>query len=158
LEYYTTNRVFKFILKNWENVLEFEKVLKFFYDVTNRLQRPDYKLSDFYGDWLLCELKLNKWIQSPTKTDLCVKLLEAMNERKSDLINNRAMLCAIFLDPRYKFNLTADQVALAKILLCDTWNDIKTSENLECGNGNDDLNEDICSRLYEEQGAVFESD
>lgn len=99
------------------------------------MQQINYALTDFYGDWILIELKLKKCIAGNMITNLCDKLLEAFNNRKKDLINNKAMLCAVFLDPRFKFNLTSDQDALVKILLVDMWTEIKNLKQRESLNG-----------------------
>lgn len=125
MELFPNNRVFQFVLKNWSKLEETEKVLKLFYVITIRLQKIEYTLSDFYGDVILSELKLKKWIECAMSTNLSSKLLESINNRKADLIENKAMICAVFLDPRFKCNLTSDEVALTKWLLCDMWAEIK---------------------------------
>lgn len=117
-----TEKIFRFILHRWSAIEEILKILKVFYDVTIRLQRVQYTLSDFYGDWLLCELKIQKLMSNTVKeTNLSEKFVWSMDKRKGDLIKNRAMLCAIFLDPRFRLNLTTPEVALVKHLLEDTW-------------------------------------
>lgn len=69
-----------------------------------------------------------------TSTNLCSELLDAMKKRKSDLIDNRAILCSTFIDPRYKANLSVDQTALAKVLLVNMWNDVKQLKASEQAN------------------------
>lgn len=114
-------------MRNWVQIEEIMKILKVLYDVTVKLQTANYTLSDFYGDWLLMELKLRKYGEevSPTSANLCEKLLESLEHRKADLITNRAMLCAIFLDPRLKHKLQDEEIEIVKLLLCDMWEEIK---------------------------------
>lgn len=115
-------KVFQFILNGWRKLEEVLNILKIFYDLTIELQRVNYTLSDFYGQWLLCELKLQKIISNVGKeTNLCEKFIWSMNKRKNDVIQNRAMLCAVFLDPRYRSKLTTSEIALVKHLLEDAW-------------------------------------
>lgn len=128
-----------------------------FYDITIRLQKHDYTLSNFYGDWLVADIKLKKWCINSLQTDLCVKLLEALDKRKSDLIDNRAMLCSVYLDPRYKMNLSMEQILLVKILLWDMWTEVKNLKSSESsdlvGDGENSLSnksndEEDCLEAY----------
>lgn len=119
-----------------------------FYDVTIQLQKVDCTLSDFYGSWFLCELKLKKWIQSGVykNTNLCEKLTRSMDKRKSDLIDNEAMLCTIFLDPRFKANMSMDDTDLTKNILADLWMDLANlnkPSDTDNENNNDIINRNV---------------
>jgi hypothetical protein len=129
---------FKFILKNWVQIEDIVKILKVFYDVTVKLQTANYTLTDFYRDWLLMELMLRKYGEegSPACDRLCKALLQSLQNRKADLITNRAMLCCIFLDPRFKHKLQVDETALVKLLVCDMWEEIrKMNQATDTSNG-----------------------
>lgn len=120
------NRIFKFLLERWTKIEEISNTLKIFYDLTIQLQKVDCTLSDFYSSWFLCELKIKKWIQSGIyqSTDLCEKLAFSMNKRKPDLVGSEAMLCTLFIDPRFKSNMSTSDIALAKNILSDLWIDL----------------------------------
>lgn len=130
MEHHETDKVFKFVLEQWSKVEEVIKILKVFYDVTIKLQKVDCTLTDFYGDWLLCELKLQKWIATGIdRTDLCKELLRSMRNRKADMIDNVAMLCARFFDPRFKSKLLGSEIALVKHRLEDMWIKMRKPES-----------------------------
>lgn len=144
--HYQENRTFQFILSRWIKIEEIIQILKVFYDMTINLQKVEYSLSDFYGSWLLCELKLKNWIKNRTYkyTNLCEKLALSMNKRKADLISNEAMLCSLFLDPRFKPNLSSDEAVAVKHILCDLWLEfinIKKIPNEEMNNNIIDMNQ-----------------
>jgi hypothetical protein len=140
MEHHQTNKVFKFILERWAELEEVLKILKVFYDVTIKLQKFDCTLSDFYGDWLLAELKLKRWIErGNSTTNLSEKLLWSMDKRKNDIINHSAMLCAIFLDPRFKSNLSISEVALVKHLLENMWLEVKKKKSTEIAHAGDNV-------------------
>lgn len=75
------------------------KILKVLYDITIKLQNAKCALSDFYGFWLLVQLKLSELCVNLNSTNLHQKMLAALDEKKVDLLQNRAMLCAVYLDP-----------------------------------------------------------
>lgn len=121
--------IFKYILRHWNQLEETVKVLKVLYEITIKLQRATCTLSDFYGFWLWAQLKLTKLEVNSNITNLPKKLLASPEERKKDLLQNRAMLCAVYLDPRYKSDLTDNQVALVKITLGDLWDELQNINN-----------------------------
>lgn len=132
------NTVFQYLLNQWLMIEEISKILKIFYDFTIRLQHVDFTLSDLYGEWLLSDLKLQKMMANTHKTNLCEKFVWSMNKRKNDVIKNRAVLCAVFLDPRFRLNLTTSEMALVKHLLEGTWIDVKDLKRTEQANANVD--------------------
>lgn len=75
-------------------------------------------------------MKLKQMIQSPARklTKLAQKLQQCLNERKPKLIETPLMLCALFLDPRYKFAIDTDpdKIQLAKLTLERIWERLKT--------------------------------
>lgn len=71
-------------------------------------------LSDFYASWL----KLNRQIENQVlETDFATLLRDHLELRKSDLLENAAMLAAIYLDARVRFSLTGSQIIAAKMHL-----------------------------------------
>lgn len=109
------------------NVLhEMDSVLHVPYLTTVVLQKNDFTLSDFYGCFQIIELRLNKIIESPQPktTNLAQLLLQCVNKRKSKLIETPLMICAVYLDPRYKciIELDHEKIQLAKMTIEHIWN------------------------------------
>lgn len=99
------------------------------------LQKKEFTLSDFYGLLQIMDMKLNKLISSPNKkhTKLAADLQDHMNTRKKQLIENPLMRCAMFLDPRYKFDIDCDNELLifVKMTLEKVWQRIKSVKYVE---------------------------
>lgn len=108
-------KCFELLLFKWPIINEIVNVLKLPFGVTNFLQYSTFTLSDFYGSWLTMKRNLEKLLQDPNA--LCgfaQMFAEKVDDRNSILLNNTAMICAVYLDPRYKFKLTSDEVQIAK--------------------------------------------
>lgn len=76
-------------------------ILNILYLCTVRAQRKDMTISDFYGEWLLCRIKLEKYRTTRMKTNLATKLIDGFNNRRKYLFEDQASLACILLDPRY---------------------------------------------------------
>lgn len=105
--------------------METVAILKVLYEVTIKLQKANCTLSDFYGYWIWAQLKLEKLQVELKKTDLHKEILVALKQKKSDLLENKALLCAVYLDPRYRRNLTANETALVKFVMGDMWEKVQ---------------------------------
>lgn len=110
---------FRMILRRWNAIKETERILAIIYKQTLAVQKFDFTLSDFFGSWLRSELELNELSGIAGVTNLADKLVEALHNRKKELIDTRAMICALLLDPRYKSELTSDQIELGKMMFAD---------------------------------------
>lgn len=86
-----------------------EQSLKVLYDTTIALQNEKHSLSDFYADWVLAKIKLEKLTKKPDSSNIAKKLLEGIDLRKPQLFDKPMMLCAIILDPRFCTVLNNDQ-------------------------------------------------
>lgn len=114
----------------WEYVSELVKTLHIFNIQTLKLQREQCTLSDFFGYWTKIVLKLSK------KDDaFSIDLLNKMNYWRDRLLENAAMLGAIYLDPRYQRGLTAEQKNTAISFLKTLFSKIMAVEREE-QNGN----------------------
>lgn len=80
----------------WSEVENIVMVLKWPYQLTVKLQAKDLTLSDVFGHWTIMELKLQK-----ENHPLAQILLKHMKLRREAVLNNPAMIAAVFLDPRY---------------------------------------------------------
>lgn len=90
-------------------VQEIVDVLSSAFNLTVDMQRVGYGLSDMYIGWLRVIVNLNRLVKGEQQFDLAKKLLEAMNRRAPSLFESPLVLCSIYLDPRIKFKLDADQ-------------------------------------------------
>lgn len=94
------------------------EVLKLPFDVTICIQHSAYTLSDFYGNWLQMKRKIEQLAKPQDElNNFAFILLEQILKRESSLVNNSAMLAAIYLDPRYSFKLTVEEKKIAKLTL-----------------------------------------
>lgn len=109
-----TERVCALLLKKWAIVLEMERTLKILYDATIAMQNEKHTLSDFYADWVLANIKLEKLAKKSNKSNIAKRLLESLKSRKSQLFDKPLMICAIALDPRFCSVLNEDQKDQAK--------------------------------------------
>lgn len=121
-------KIQKFLLADaeWKDMEEIMKVLRPFARQTARLQSPNITLSDFYGFFLVLQIRTRKHNNS----DLAKNLLKEMDGRKAVLLENKSMLAAVFLDPRYKIALQTDRMRNDAIeRLIDIHDRLRTVEN-----------------------------
>lgn len=106
------------MIEKWDAFLEVLNVFKIPYEITNALQNPKFTLSDFYSCWLKIEHKLGSQIRKQhLLTDFAVLLREKLGFRKQELLKNAAMMCAVYLDPRVRLDLSFDEINIAKMTL-----------------------------------------
>lgn len=144
------NYKFRYVLQNIGTINEIVKVSKIPYDTTQKLQKRDFCLSDFYGSWIQMKLKLES-LKNNTQnvTDLAAQLKTALVKREPSLLSP-AMLCAIYLDGRFPNELTDSQIALVKGTLVQLWDRFKlvttvkdiTTTTTEVINTSDDILEE----------------
>lgn len=129
------------MLEKWNVFLEILKVFQIPYDATNALQSASFTLSDFYQSWLKVVYKLQRQINAQSQTDFATLLLQRLKLRQPDLLNNVAMKCAIYLDPRVRFNLTEIETSMAKMHLEKIYNRIQQLKSAKNG-ANQSANEE----------------
>lgn len=99
-------------------IVEILTALKIPYEATIALQNATFTLSDFYGCWLTILRRLAKLVlDENAETNFAQTLTTNIQKRQASLLNNQAMLCAIYLDKRYEFKLSGDERKIAKIVL-----------------------------------------
>lgn len=110
-------------MQKWLELTEIVRVLHLTFVATKMLQIPSFTLSDFFGCWLKMKYKLNKLIENEKLiTDLATTLLQKLIAREKDLLHYPSMLCAIYLDRRYKKELKDnDHIAIAKHTLINLY-------------------------------------
>lgn len=128
------NDLCKLILKKWHVVKELVFVLQIPYKATVALQYRSLTLSDTYGIWLKTKIFLEEIIKKHSlKTNLAKCLIAALNKRKHTVVNNDAMLCALYLDPRYRNEIMCDEQKTERAIgmLSNLWNRIDLIRNID---------------------------
>lgn len=157
--------IFQTMLEQWDVFLEVLNVFKLPYDVTNALQTQSFTLSDFYLCWLKIIHKLKGQIKKGTLSDLGELLLERLLIRKKALLNNAAMMTAVFLDPRVSVDLSSDEEFIAKKNIEKMYTKVKEIKAQDASNSgtnsvcpsvtaNEGEAEDSFSRLMAEKAAA----
>lgn len=125
--------VFQAVLQEWSKIVEIVNILEVPHVTTKRIQDPAFVLSDFYGCWLIMCINIKKIInQNRDQMGLAHSLISSLEDRKTQLLTHPAMLCAVFLDPRFHFDLTEDEKNFARLKIKKIWNRIvefKTSSS-----------------------------
>lgn len=133
---------FKAIKQFLPAIREAVKILEEPYVVTKMLQRPKCALSDFFGSLIIMKEKLMLWSKKLIKrTDIAQKLIDAYEKRKGNLMNNEAMISAVFLDRRYSQKQDDEEIALAKLSLCRLWERVRQKKCTDLGITTDGLME-----------------
>lgn len=120
-----TEKTFKLLLRKWHVLDEIKRILHIPYLTTNLLQKNEFTLTDFFGCIQIIDLKMKQFIENPSNryTKLAEHVQQCMSERKSQMVDNPLMLCAIYLDPRYKceLDLNPEKLQFVKITLENIW-------------------------------------
>lgn len=139
---------FKLFLFKIPILTEILHTLRVPYEVTIATQNASFTLSDFYGCWLKIERQLKKMVDDPNSlSEFAQTLAEKIANRKATLLNNQAMICAVYLDPRFKFKLTANEIEIARTTLENLFERVKNSEGQTIepeSSGSEDSFEDEC--------------
>lgn len=98
-----TDDSFAVSLAQWKNIETITKILSEPYKLTMELQRKNYILSDFFGDWFRIKRKLQS-----ISHDLADSLAKNMERREDRILNNKLMLSSVYLDPRYNMLRTEE--------------------------------------------------
>ena len=99
---------------NWRRLEDLASALLPARICSKTLQEEQLSLSDFYGCWAECKMKLEKKNNPFTRL-----LIQKMKEREKDILNNPVLLASVLLDPRFKLLLSEESVKTAKTHLTD---------------------------------------
>lgn len=114
--------VFQAILDRWSEIVDIVEALEIPYITTKSIQDPNFMLSDFYGCWLKMTIRLeNKTTHGEDTSGVASALLESLSNRKAQLLEHPAMLCAVYLDPRFHYELSESQTNFARLSLKKMW-------------------------------------
>lgn len=126
-EKYTRNKklqMFKFLLQKWPILKELIIILQIPYKATIALQNHRLTLSDAFGIWLKLKLHLQAFcLKKSFKTNIAKYMLDNYNDRKSVIFDNPAMVCALYLDPRFRCEIMHNEEVIlqAKASLLNLW-------------------------------------
>lgn len=106
------------ILQSWKIIEEMVEILHVPFEITTTLETSTLTLSDLFGILLKMEYKMEKFASNANRhTKLADSLLKNVSDRKAKLIISPALLCSVFLDPRYCYDLSAAENKIAKLTL-----------------------------------------
>lgn len=86
---------------------------------TMTFQKEQLTVGDFYSAWLKCESETEEASSSPD--DLAATLVSKMEEREKSLLENEAIITALFLDLRFKQVLTEPAQEIARNQILNIW-------------------------------------
>lgn len=93
---------------------------------TKLLQSEQLTLTDFYGAWLTCKIKTQS-----LGTSFSNNLAQCFVIREKHIMNNKVLLSAIYMDPRFKNMLTQEQSSIAIDHLIKVWVHLKELKQKE---------------------------
>lgn len=123
---------------------------------TKKLQNEQLTLSDFYGSWISCKIETRS-LENPFAN----KLVKCLEDMEQFIMNNKVLLSAVFLDPRFKITLNEIQYNMAISHLISIWLHLKNNviitnntdanvENMEYQNQSDNLDTNKNSNVLEQ--------
>lgn len=109
IEYFAEkgNKICQALISKWSILKEIKGVLQCSYFATLRLQQQDLTMSDTFGIWLAMELQLKQVMAKNKSTKLAANMIKAFEIRRQSVFQNDATICAIYLDPRFRSEITA---------------------------------------------------
>lgn len=143
IEKFNKKEICKLLLSKWDIVEEMIRVLRVPHVTTLCLQRQNCTLSDFFGFMIGIDISLQKEIASKkNKTKLPELLIAKINDRKEKLLENRLMITAIYLDPRYNCALKKypEKITMAKLTLEKLWERRQDIRKLDDTDNNQSMN------------------
>lgn len=107
------NADFQLVVDNYAQIEEIILTLDTIHKTTVLLQRADATLSDYFGATIEMREKLKILKKDNNrKTDLADCLIVELNKRKPQMLQNEAMLCAVYLDRRFSIELSESKKKL----------------------------------------------
>lgn len=110
------DETFALMETDWSSIKTLGEVLFQPYDLTLKIQRDDFTLGDLYGEWLHKKMNLEK-----LNNEMADRLLQCMKAQEKRIFENKVLLSAVYLDPRFMFLLTEEQQNSAVAHLCELY-------------------------------------
>lgn len=104
-------------------------------------------MSDVFGIWLEMQIQIERILRKKMITNLATHLLEAIKNRRQIVFNNDITICAVFLDPRFRTEITRhksfsdEETAINKLAVL--WEQLKKIKNKNLNAQNDLSSETI---------------
>lgn len=149
-------KVFQLLLEKWITLKELVYILQIPYNATVAFQKQTLALSDVYGRWTSMHLHLQQCkSKSSYKTGLVDHLLEALMNRSERIFKNPLMICALYLDPRFRSVVTqnSEMAEQAKRDLMNIWHRLNEINGINTSletNNNENSNSDLSFEFDEE--------
>lgn len=102
--------------EEWAFIDDLIVSLKPLHETTVSIQLRDLAAGEFLCEWLKCKVKLSK-----AGNGTSAALLQAMEEREVNILNNSAFLSAVYMDPRFQCLMSEPQKQIAKAHLTTLW-------------------------------------
>ncbi|XP_050063380.1 uncharacterized protein LOC126552698 [Aphis gossypii] len=102
--------------RDWDKISSLVNSLEPAYFATKRLQKKDLTLGDFFGIWQQTKSQFQQ-----INSLLSNSIVQSMNNRQEQLMDNSIFVAAIYLDPRFMCTLTAAKKQKAIDHLIKTW-------------------------------------
>lgn len=127
IDHYANNRnkQCKLLNRKWQILREIVYILQIPLRATIAMQQHDLTLSDAFGIWTKMQIHLVACARKTSyKTSLAKHLVDAVIQKKEVIYSNPFMTSAIFLDPRYRNQITSNETKVeeSKRMLIDLWN------------------------------------
>lgn len=107
----------------WEKLCVIVQTLQPVIETSMKLQTSHLTLSDFYGLWVQCKIKVRN-----SKNFFSDILLKHLSEKETSLLQSNMVLGAVYLDPRFKILLSKSQKEQAVQHLKLIWNKLQLLE------------------------------
>lgn len=107
---------YKVSISMWQTIKMMTDILHEPYKLTIELQRQNYTLSDFFGDLMKTKRNLQTFSH-----ELGISIVKNIEKREERILNNKLMVSAVYLDPRYNILLSTEQKNDAVIYLSQIW-------------------------------------
>lgn len=147
------------MLRKWKALRELVVLLKIPYNATIDFQYQKLTLSDVYGKWVGMQLHLEKCISKPQfKSGLAKHLLDALKSRNENIFKNPFMVCALYLDPRYRNAIISNHEKRdeAQKMLTKIWYRINATSNNDSTVVEMNVSSDLSIDDFDESQAVYQ--
>lgn len=103
----------------WKSLQEMRDVLKPVSELTIHLQHEQLDVTQFVAFWKLSMFELGR--QEQQGSSKAAELSECLKAREKPVFDNRLIKCAIYLDKRFSFTMTRDEIVDAKAFITKVW-------------------------------------
>lgn len=125
----------------WSSFQEIQEVLKPVAELTARLQHEQLDVTQFVAYWKLAMFKIEK-----QESGRAADLRRCIEAREQAIFSNRLISCAIYLDKRFSFTLTAEEIVASKNFVLQIWRKKRT-----LAGENDESIEELPSQINDDR-------